>query len=77
MSLLGRQNRQASGIHPHFGPLHIVQAPASAALSEVDHADPPKGGTDVGDSARQVCRTDNGTEVGGAHGILQPAGCSH
>ena len=75
--LLGRPNRRASGIHTHFGALHVVQAPASATLSEVDHADPPKCGTDVGDGARQVCGTDNGTKVGSAHGILQAAGCGH
>ena len=75
--LLGRPNRRASGIHTHFGALHVVQAPASATLSEVDHADPPKCGTDVGDGARQVCGTDNGTKVGSAHCILQATGCGH
>ena len=71
------EHAQLPRVNAHFGPLHVVQLGTAATLSDVNHADSPKCGTNVGDGASHVRGADNGTKVGSAHGILQAACCRH
>mmetsp|Transcript_23630 Transcript_23630/g.49019 ORF Transcript_23630/g.49019 Transcript_23630/m.49019 type:complete len:240 (-) Transcript_23630:337-1056(-) len=71
------EHGQLPRVNAHFGPLHVVQLGTAATLSDVNHADSPKCGTNVGDGASHVRGADNGTKVGSAHGILQAACCRH
>mmetsp|Transcript_42192 Transcript_42192/g.100542 ORF Transcript_42192/g.100542 Transcript_42192/m.100542 type:complete len:231 (+) Transcript_42192:407-1099(+) len=59
------------GVYTHLSTLNVVQPGASAALAEVDHADAAERGPDVSHRASHMRGSDDGAEVGGAHGVLQ------